>query len=62
MNDFLLKLPLMQQIKSGSILRKFNEEIRDMSKGKMSSIESSDGYKVRSYQDAEMLKKRGFED
>ena len=61
-NDFLLKLPLMQQIKSGSILRKFNEEIRDMSKGKMSSIESSDGYKVRSYQDAEMLKKRGFED
>ena len=62
LNDYLLKLPLMQQLKSATLLRKFSDEVRELSKGKISSLESNDSFKVRTYQEAEILKKRGMED
>jgi hypothetical protein len=62
LNDYLLKLPLMQQLKSATLLRKFSDEVRELSMGKISSLESNDSFKVRTYQEAEILKKRGMED
>jgi hypothetical protein len=62
LNDYLLKLPLMQQLKSATLLRKFSEEVRELSRGKISYLESNDSFKVRTYQEAEILKKRGMED
>jgi hypothetical protein len=62
LNDYLLKLPLMQQLKSATLLRKFSDEVRELSKGKISSLESNDSFKVKTYQEAEILKKRGMED
>lgn len=61
-NEFLLTLPLMQQIKAINLLRTFSDEIRDLSKGKMRSVDSTDNFKVRTYSEAELLKKRNFED
>lgn len=62
LNDYLLKLPLMKQLKSASSLRKFSDEVRELSKGKISSLEANDSFKVRTYEEAERLKKRGMED
>lgn len=62
LNDYLLTLPLMQQLKSATQLRKFSDEVRELSRGKISSLESNDSFKVRTYQEAEILKKRGMED
>jgi hypothetical protein len=52
----------MQQLKSATSLRKFSDELRELSKGKISSLESNDSFKVRTYEEAERLKKRGMED
>ena len=62
LNDYLLKLPLMQQLKSASLLRRFSDEVRDLSKGKISSLEANDSFKIRTYDEGEKLKKRGLED
>jgi hypothetical protein len=62
LNDFLLKLPLMKQLKSATTLRKFIEDVRELSRGKITSLEGNDSFKVRTYQEAEVLKKRGMED
>jgi hypothetical protein len=62
LNDYLLELPLMQQLKMASILRKFTDEIRSLSMGKIASLEVSEAYKIRTYEDAERLRKRGMED
>ena len=62
LNDYLLKLPFMQQLKSASSLRKFSDEVLELSKGKISSFESKDSFKTRTYEEAEILKKRGMED
>jgi hypothetical protein len=62
LNDYLMKLPLMQQLKFATILRKFSEEVRELSRGKISSLEVKEGYKVRTYDEAEILKKRKMED
>jgi hypothetical protein len=62
LSDYLLTLPLMQQLKSATSLRKFSDELRELSKGKISSLESNDSFKVRTYEEAERLKKRGMED
>ena len=62
LNDYLMKLPLMQQLKFATILRKFSEEVRELSKGKISSLEAKDSFKIRTYEEAERLKKRGMED
>jgi len=35
LNDYLIKLPLMLQLKSASILRKFSDEVRELSRGKI---------------------------
>ena len=61
-NDYLIKLPLMLQLKSASILRKFSDEVRELSRGKISSLEAKDSFKIRTYEEAERLKKRGAED
>ncbi len=61
LNDYLLKLPLMQQLKSATLLRKFSDEIRDLSRGKI-TLEAKDSFKIRTYEEAEILKKRGIED
>jgi hypothetical protein len=52
----------MKQLKSASSLRKFSDEVRELSKGKISSLEANDSFKVRTYEEAERLKKRGIED
>jgi len=62
MNDFLLQLPLMQQLKMGSVLRKFNDEIRSLGMGKLSILQDNEAYRIRTYDDAEKLRKRGMED
>lgn len=62
LNDYLIKLPLMLQLKSASILRKFSDEVRELSRGKISSLEPKDSFKIRTYEEAERLKKRGVED
>jgi hypothetical protein len=62
LNDYLLKLPLMQQLKSAALLRKFSEEVRELSKGKISSLEGNDSFKIRTYDESDRLKKRGMED
>lgn len=62
LNDYLIKLPLMQQLKSASLLRKFSEEVRELSNGKIASLEANDSFKVRTYEEAERLKKRGMDD
>ena len=62
LNDYLMKLPLMQQLKFATILRKFSEEVRELSRGKISSLEGKEGYKIRTYDEAEILKKRKRED
>ena len=62
LNDYLIKLPLMLQLKSASILRKFSDEVRELSRGKISSLEPKDSFKIRTYEEAERLKKRGAED
>jgi hypothetical protein len=62
LNDYLLKLPLMQQLKSAALLRKFSEEVRELSKGKISSLEANDSFKIRTYDESDRLKKRGMED
>jgi hypothetical protein len=62
LNDYLLTLPLMKQLKSTSILRKFMDEVRDLSKGKLASLKPQDSFKIRTYSDAEKLRKRGMED
>jgi hypothetical protein len=62
LNDYLIKLPLMLQLKSASILRKFSDEVRELSRGKISSLEVKDSFKIRTYEEAERLKKRGAED
>jgi hypothetical protein len=62
LNDYLMKLPLMQQLKFATILRKFSEEVRELSRGKISSLEAKDSFKIRTYDEAEILKKRKMED
>lgn len=62
LNDYLMTLPLMQQLKSASLLRKFSDEVRELSRGKISSLEAKDSFKIRTYEEAERLKKRGLED
>jgi hypothetical protein len=62
LNDYLTKLPLMLQLKSASPLRKFSDEVRELSKGKISSLEAKDSFKIRTYEEAERLNKRGAED
>lgn len=62
LNDYLIKLPLMQQLKFSTILRKFSEEVRELSRGKISSLEGKEAYKIRTYDEAEILKKRKRED
>jgi len=62
LNDYLIKLPLMQQLKFATILRKFSEEVRELSRGKISSLEGKEAYKIRTYDEAEILKKRKMED
>jgi hypothetical protein len=62
LNDYLMKLPLMQQLKFATILRKFSEEVRELSRGKISSLEGKEAYKIRTYDEAEILKKRNMED
>jgi hypothetical protein len=62
LNDYLITLPLMQQLKSASLLRKFSDEVRELSRGKISSLEAKDSFKIRTYEEAERLKKRGLED
>jgi hypothetical protein len=62
LNDYLIKLPLMLQLKSASILRKFSDEVRELSRGKISFLEAKDSFKIRTYEEAERLKKRGAED
>lgn len=62
LNDYLIKLPLMQQLKSASLLRKFSDEVRELSRGKISSLEGTEAFKIRTYDEAERLKKRGMED
>jgi len=62
LNDYLIKLPLMLQLKSASFLRKFSDEVRELSRGKISSLEAKDSFKIRTYEEAERLKKRGAED
>jgi hypothetical protein len=62
LNDYLIKLPLMQQLKFATILRKFSEEVRELSRGKISSLEGKEAYKIRTYDEAEILKKRKRED
>jgi hypothetical protein len=62
LNDYLLKLPLMQQLKSAAVLRKFSDEVRELSKGKISSLEANDSFKIRTYDESDRLKKRGMED
>jgi hypothetical protein len=62
LNDYLIKLPLMQQLKSATSLRKFADEIRELSRGKIASMEGKEAFKIRTYEDAERLKKRGMED
>jgi hypothetical protein len=62
LNDYLIKLPLMQQLKSASLLRKFSDEVRELSRGKISSLEAKDSFKIRTYEEAERLRKRGMED
>jgi hypothetical protein len=61
-NSFMLELPLMQQLKASSVLRKFIEEVRDLSNGKIASLGVDENYKIRTYSDAEKLRKRGLED
>jgi hypothetical protein len=62
LNDYLLTLPLMKQLKSSSSLQMLSDEVKELSKGKISSIGEKESYKVRTYEDAEKLKKRGVED
>ena len=62
LNDYLIKLPLMLQLKSASFLRIFSDEVRELSRGKISSLEAKDSFKIRTYEEAERLKKRGAED
>jgi hypothetical protein len=52
----------MQQLKSAALLRKFSEEVRELSKGKISSLEANDSFKIRTYDESDRLKKRGMED
>jgi hypothetical protein len=61
-NDYLLKLPLMQQLKMSSVLKKFNDDINSLSIGKISMLDNKEIYKVRTYEDSDFLKKRGLED
>jgi hypothetical protein len=62
LNDYLIKLPLMKQLKSASTLRTFIDEVRDLSRGKLASLGTQESYKIRTYSDAEKLRKRGMED
>jgi hypothetical protein len=62
LNDFLLTLPLMQQLKMTAILRNFKDQVQSLSMGKIDSLEDSSAYQIRTYEDAEMLRKRGRED
>lgn len=62
LNDYLITLPLMKQLKSTSILRTFIDEVRDLSKGKLASLVKQDSFKIRTYSDAEKLRKSGRED
>ena len=62
LNDYLLTLPLMKQLKSTSILRTFIDEVRDLSRGKLASFKPQESFKIRTYSDAETLRKRGMED
>lgn len=62
LNDYLIKLPLMQQLKSASLLRKFSEEVRELSRGKISSLETKDSFKVCTYEESDKLNKRGMND
>ena len=62
LNDYLVKLPLMKQLKSASTLRTFIDEVRDLSRGKLASLGTQESFKIRTYSDAETLRKRGMED
>lgn len=62
LSDYLIKLPFMQQLKSATSLRKFTDEVRELSRGKVSSIEGTESFKIRTYEEAERLKKRGLQD
>lgn len=62
LNDYLIKLPLMKQLKSASSLRSFIDEVRELSKGNLATLSTQESFKVRSYSDAETLRKRGMED
>jgi hypothetical protein len=62
LNDYLLTLPLMKQLKSTSILRTFIDEVRDLSRGKLASLKPQESFKIRTYSDADTLRKRGMED
>jgi hypothetical protein len=62
LNDYLITLPLMKQLKSTSILRTFIDEVRNLSKGKLASLKPQESFKIRTYSDADTLRKRGMED
>lgn len=62
LNDYLLELPLMQQLKMSSVLKQFNQDIRNLSIGKLESIEQKDSFKTITYEDSEKLKKSGFKE
>jgi hypothetical protein len=61
-SSFLASLPMKEQFTAGSYITKFETEINNLSKGVIEDLEVKEKYRVRSYSDADMLKKYGYED
>lgn len=62
-NNFVYALPFGEQLNAGSYISDFQNQLIDLSQGKLKGLEIDDKIRVRSYDEADILKKRGkYED
>ena len=61
-SSFLASLPMKEQFTAGSYISKFETEVNNLSKGIVEDLQTKEKYRVRSYDEAEVLKKYDYED
>lgn len=55
-NKFVYSLPMSEQLKSGSYISKFQKDLESLALGVVESLQETEKYKVRSYDEARRLK------
>lgn len=62
-NKFVYNLPMKEQLTAGSYISKLENDISELSKGRIRDLEIKDDVRIRTYEEANLLKKTiGYED